>query len=183
MAELRKHVQGLSAAMEAMDPETHGLLLLCLQDPVFHDDESATTTKDELSAETPNEVEAAVLKRGEAERERYDLAANFIGRLTLELVAFDAATDMAEVILSKPARGQRKERWRERIATEIAWVFWLRLDVEPTATQAEDDLAEDSAFESVLKICFRALGMNVANVHRPALAAMKSIKVQKRSKK
>ena len=97
-----------------------------------------------------------------------------------ELVVVDAATEMVEAILDrpehKPKRGPKEEPWRVQFATEIAWVYWLRLDVEPTATQAGDAATEESAFESVLRVCFRAVGIKIKYVHRPAVDAMSRIK-------
>ena len=183
MAKLRKHVPALRKTMEAMDAEVRWRLLFCLQSPIFHGNKTPITAENKSPGKASEEIEAPVPKKIAAESERSDLAENFIGRLTLELVAFDAATEMAEAMLGKPARGPKKKLWREQFATEIAWVFWLRIGIEPTATQAGDAAKDDSAFESVLRICLHAVGVNLKSVHKLALAAMENIKVQKRFKK
>lgn len=185
MANLRKQVVALRKTVAAMDSNLHRLLLICLQHPAFHGDELDTEATDMSGKNTREEWEAAVLARLDADAARRDHAENFLGRFSQELVALDVATEMAKAILDRPEhtppRGRKAPPWRVQYAAEIAWVFWLRLGVEPTATQAGDVTDEESIFESVLRICLRGVGDKTQHVHRVAVAALRRIKERKRA--
>lgn len=185
-SKLRKQVPALRQTLEEMDSNFHELLLLCFLHPIFHSGNSAVTKGDESSKKTPEETKAAVLGRIDAERARRELAEDFIGRFARGLVALDAATEMAGAVLSrpeyKPTQGRKAVPWRVQYATEIAWVFWLRLGTEPTATR-KSAVIDESVFESVLRICLRAVGDKTMDVHRPAVDALSRIKERNTSEK
>ena len=93
---------------------------------------------------------------------------------------------MVEAVLSrpeyKPTQGRKAVPWRVQYATEIAWAFWLRLEIEPTATR-KSAVIDESAFESVLRICLRAVSDKTMDVHRPAVDALSRIKERKTSER
>jgi hypothetical protein len=186
MTNLRKQVVALRKTVEAMDSNLHRLLLVCLQHPMFHGEGSVAATSDKSPKMTREEREAAVLAMLDADAARRDLADNCISRFSQELVVLDAATEMAKAILDSPAhrprRGRKATPWRVQYAVEVALAFQSVLEVEPTATR-KTEVAKESVFESAFRICLRAVGDGITDVHEPAKDAIRRIKEGKKPEK
>jgi hypothetical protein len=75
----------------------------------------------------------------------------------------------------QPKRGRKAAPWRVQYAVEVALVFREVLEIKPTATR-ESVVARESVFESVFRVCLRAVGDEISDVHAPAAAAIRRIK-------
>ena len=180
MAELRQLVPALRKAMEERDSHIQSLLLQCLQHQIVVSERVDVVVGDKKETEkSPEEIEAAVQKRLRAERARYEFAENFVDRFVRGLATVDVATEMMDAILSRPEhqpkRGRKAAPWRVQYAVEVALSFRSMLEMEPTATRG-GDVAKESVFVSVFRVCLRAVGDEISDVHAPAAAAIRRIK-------
>ena len=182
LEQFRKLVPALRQVMEGMDSHTAYLLLSCLESSVFHRSRTDGAGEHRLPTDVENLVEYMDRAAIENWLARRDLAESFLERLRRELVALDAAVEMAKSVLGEPKRGRPPERWRIPYAVAIAQAFSLRLGRQPTATQ-KGIFTEDSCFESVLRVCFHSVGVETKDVHKTARAAVKQIREQEKQEK
>ncbi len=173
LKQLKQHSSGIRDELQTMNADTRFLLEVCLQAPTFHLDDHALASKKPPANKTLAAIEAA--------RARRNAAQAFVDRLNQDLTSFDAAVALAQTAPSQTKQGRPKEHWRLGLATDIAWAFRELLKVRPAATTTTD-VTEESPFESVLRICLHAAGVELKDVHRLARAAIRKLKEQETSK-
>ena len=173
LKQLKQDTSSLRKGLEAMDSDTRFRVELCLQAQLSRSHDVTATSKQPSNKSTLAMIESARALRLAAQE--------FIDHLTQVLATLDSVITMARSGLRKIEPGRPEVRWRVEFATVVAWNYLESLKTEPTATP-KTEVTEESPFESVLRICFKAAGVRLKDVHKLALAAIRQIKVQQSSK-
>lgn len=173
LKQLKQDTSSLRKGLETMDPDMRSCLELGLQARMLRAHDTTATSKQSSKKSTLAMIESS--------RALYLAAQEFIDHLIQDLATLDSVIAMTQSGLRKIERGRPEVHWRVEFATVIAWNYLEILKVDPTATQ-KTEVTEESAFESVLRICFQAAGVKLKNVHKLALAAIRQLKVQQSSK-
>ena len=177
--QLRKHVPGVRQAMEAGDPGTQHLLMLCLQDPWFYRYFSTDEKGNPPAIKRSERSEADVQRRIYAEKDRRKLLEDLLAQFTLVLAVIDEASEMARGLIGNSPRGPTPDHWRAQFAADVASAYKRNLEFVPTAS-AKGEFTKESAFESVLRGCFQTAGIKLSDVHKFALAALQRLREQER---